>query len=333
MKNVINLHPDEESSFSFGNGEIQLSPRMIVIIVLVIFIVYMCSGIYIVGPDEQAVIKRFGAFVKPEVHQGMHYRFPWPIDELHKKKVTETKRIETGFRTISHGTVNQYNHVHEEALMLTGDENIISIEMVIQYRIINLGNYLFNVENPEKTLKQVAEACLRQVLGQTMFDDAITTEKEELQKQVKTLLDRICEDYKIGFRIEQVKFQDVKPPEQVMDAFKDVSSAREDSNRYLSEGQAYYNDIVPTAEGLAAQMTQEATAYMNARINEAKGEAEKFNSIFKAYSKAPEVTKSRLYFENVMESLKDVKLTIIDKKLYNFLDVFQNMLKPKGEAK
>ncbi|MCK5682582.1 FtsH protease activity modulator HflK [bacterium] len=333
MKNIVNLHPDDGNKMSFNAGEIQLSPKIIGIIILVLFVVYLGSGIYIIGPDEQAVVKRFGAFIPPEVEQGLHYHFPWPIEEVIKLKVTETKRIEIGFRTINMGPTAQYNHISEEARMLTGDENIISIEMVVQYRVLNLGKYLFKVENQERTLKQAAEASLRQIIGQTMFDKAITTEKQALQDKIKILLQKICDDYDIGFRIEKIKFQDVKPPDQVMEAFKDVSSAREDSNRYINEAQAYYNDIVPKAEGIAAQMTQEATAYKLARINQASGEAEKFLKIYNAYAKAPEVTKSRLYFETVMDALKDVKLTVVDEKLYDILDGLKGIIQKKGAQK
>ncbi len=333
MKNIVNLHPDDDNKMSFNGGEIKISPKIVGIIILVLFVVYLCTGIYIIGPDEQAVVKRFGAFIPPAVNQGMHYHFPWPIEEVIKRKVTETKRIEIGFRTMNPGPNPQYNHIPEEARMLTGDENIISIEMVVQYRIINLAHYLFKVENQERTLKQAAEASLRQIIGQTLFDNAITTEKQALQDKIKILLQSICDDYEIGFKIEQIKLQDVKPPDQVMEAFKDVSSAREDSNRYVNEAEAYYNDIVPKAEGIAAQMTQEATAYKMARINEASGEAQKFLKIYNAYAKAPEITKSRLYFETVKEALKDVKLTVVDEKLYEVLSGLKEIIQTKGVQK
>jgi membrane protease subunit HflK len=315
---IVDLYPDgEDGSYSFDpknwwNGSD--FKRYGWIVILIILVIYLLSGIYIVNPDERAVVKRFGAYIT-EKGEGIHYHFPWPIESILRNKVTEIKRIEIGFRTIDPGPPAHYQDVAAESLMLTGDENIISVDMVVQYKIKSLKNYLFNVENPDISLKKAAESSIRQIIGKTTFDVAITTGKNEIQIKTQELLQKISDLYKLGIMIVNVKLQDVHPPVEVMSAFKDVSSAREDSNRYINEGKSYYNQVVPSAEGKAYEIIEQAKAYKEAIINNAQGEANKFLKIYQMYKKYPHITRTRLYFEMIEAVMKKANWWVLDDAL------------------
>jgi membrane protease subunit HflK len=299
------------STIKFGKGIIKLVGLLIVVL-------YLATGIYIVQPDEQGVIRRFGKFARID-SPGLHYHLPYPFESAVTPSVTQVKRIEIGFRTVRNGYVD----VSEEALMLTGDENIVSAESIVQYRIKNAADYLFNIIEPEQTVKNAAEAALRQVVGSRKIDDALTEGKYEIQEETKLLIQELLDSYQSGIVVIAVQLQDVNPPEEVSAAFKDVASAKEDKSKFINEAEGYYNDVIPDARGQAVEITKKAEGYKIERIRKAEGDVAKFNQILKEYQKGEEVTKYRLYIETMESILPGMKKFIMensnDESLLKFL--------------
>lgn len=274
---------------------------------------WLLSGIYIVGPDEQGVVRRFGRMVRV-VGPGPHWHLPFPIEKVDVPKVTEVRRIEIGFRTVHPGPPARYVDVPEEALMLTGDENIVHCEVVVQYRIKDSPKYLFNVRGQRELVKDASEAALRQVIGRHKIDEVLTEKKSEIQQEIQKKLQELMDLYDAGISIVLVKFQDVRAPKEVDAAFKDVASAREDRERLVQEAEAYRNDVLPKARGQAEKMIKEAEAYKIERIQRAKGDVARFLAMLREYRRAKEVTKTRLYIETMERVLPRVKKYIVEGK-------------------
>jgi len=287
-------------AIKFGKGIIKL-------LVLLIIVLYLATGIYIVQPNQQGVIRRFGKFTRLD-SPGLHYHLPYPFESAVTPSVTEVKRIEIGFRTLRSG----YTDVSEEALMLTGDENIVSAESIVQYRIKNAADYLFNIIEPELTVRNAAEAALRQVIGSRKIDDALTEGKYEIQEESKLLIQELLDSYQSGIVVIAVQLQDVNPPEEVSAAFKDVASAKEDKSKFINEAEGYYNDVIPDARGEAVKITKEAEGYKIERIRKAEGDVAKFNQILTEYQKGKDVTKYRLYIETMESILPRMKKFIME---------------------
>ncbi len=281
------------------------------LVAIIIIGIWLATGIYIVGPDERGVILRFGRLNRVTL-PGPHYRLPWPIEESFTPKVTEVKRLEVGFRTIDPGPPARYRDVLPESLMLTGDENIIDLDMIVQYRILDAFKYLFRVRNPNKTVRLAAEASLRQVIGSKPIDEALTKGKFEIQEETRELLQGILDKYDSGLQVVAVQLQDVTPPRQVSDAFKDVASAREDKNRLIREADGYRNSIIPETRGEVAQIVNLAEAYRKEKILKAEGDASRFKQILTEYRKAKDVTRTRLYLETMEEVLPDIEKYIME---------------------
>ncbi|RLB03793.1 MAG: FtsH protease activity modulator HflK, partial [Deltaproteobacteria bacterium] len=240
---------------------------------------------------------------------------PWPIEKADTPKVTEIKRLEIGFRTVDPGPPARYQFIEEESLMLTGDENIVDAQIIVQYKIKNAPDYLFKVKDPKGTLRDASEAALRQIIGASTIDDALTVGRLRIQQEIKVLLQRIMDGYESGLLITEVKLQTVRPPKEVEAAFKDVVSAKEDRERLIYEARGYQEDIIPKAKGKAVQVIKEAEAYRAERIARAKGDTARFLSVLKEYKKAKDVTKKRLYLETMEEILPNIKKFIIDSKV------------------
>jgi len=273
--------------------------------------IWLLSGFYIVGPDEQGIVLRFGRLARID-SSGLNYHFPFPIETAYTPKVTEVKRAEIGFRTIDPGPPARYVNKPEEALMLTGDENLVDINIIIQYRIIDPVKYLFKVRNPEITIRLAAEAAIRQVIGRKPIDEALTVGKGQIQQETMQLLQKILDLYESGLSVVQVQLQDVQPPKEVSDAFKDVASAREDSNRLINEAQGYRNEVIPQARGKVAEILQQAEAYQQAKIRRARGDADRFLAMLAEYRKGPDITRKRLYLEMMEEVMPTVEKIIMD---------------------
>ena len=254
-----------------------------------IFVVlWLLTGIYVVGPDEVGVVQTLGKYSRA-AQSGLNYHFPYPIETVSTPKVTEVKRIEIGFRTVGK---NQYQTISRESLMLTGDENIVDAEMTVQYRIKDPVAYTFNFIEPELTVRQASEASLRTVVGRHNIDEALTSGKFMIQEEAKELIQNILDKYNTGILVVAVQLQDVSPPEQVISAFKDVASAKEDKNRMVNQAEGYRNDVIPKARGEAQAQIREAEGYKEARIARAEGDVSKFNAVLKEYRKSKEVTES-----------------------------------------
>lgn len=276
---------------------------------------WLLSGIFIVAPDERGIVLRFGRVVR-EADSGPGYHFPWPIEEVLKPSVTQIRKEEFGFRTISIGPPARYSDEDTEALMVTGDENIVKLQFIVQYRIkqdaSGATDFLFNVRDPEKTVRDAAESTMREVIGRNNIDDALTEGKERIQNDAQVLLQSVLDRYRVGIEVATVKLQDVDPPDQVADAFKDVISAQQDRERLINESRGYANDVVPKARGQAAQLLNEAEAYSQSRVNESEGAAARFNALLDEYAKAPEVTRTRLWLETMEDVLGRSSLLLLD---------------------
>ena len=284
-------------------------------------VIWLLLGLYSVGPDEVGVVQRFGEYNRV-VSSGLNYHFPYPIETVQTPKVTEVKRIEIGFRTIGK---NQYRTIEQESLMLTGDENIVDAELIVQYKIKDPIDYLFNFIGPELTLREASEASLRTVVGRHNIDQALTSGKLMIQEETKELLQITLDKYETGVIVVAVQLQDVSPPKQVIDAFKDVASAKEDKNRMINEAEGYRNDVIPKARGEAQAMIREAEGFRESRIKRAEGDVAKFKAIVKEYNKAKDVTKERLYLEAMEEILPGIDKYIVpngeDGNLLNLLNL------------
>ncbi|RME06925.1 MAG: FtsH protease activity modulator HflK [Deltaproteobacteria bacterium] len=274
---------------------------------------WISTGFYIVAPDEVGVVKRFGKAVRTE-GPGPHLRIPFPIETVTKPKVTKIRKIEIGFRTVQVGPPARYQAVEKEAHMLTGDENIISLWFIVQYRIKDPIAYLFSVHDPNQAIKDAAESAMREIVGKKTIDEVLTTGRAEVQQETMELLQAMMDEYQTGLAVARVQLQDVHPPEPVANAFKDVASAKEDKERLINEAQGYANDILPKAQGEAARLVKEAEAYSQRTIEHARGDASRFLQILTEYRKAPEVTKKRMYLETMEEVLARSEKTIIDPK-------------------
>lgn len=268
-------------------------------------VLWLGSGIYIVEPDEVGVVKRFGAYDRT-TEPGPHYRMPFPLESVLTPQVTKIQRIEVGFRgstafTVETGTPIRL--VPEESLMLTGDENIVDVQFIVQFLVENAQNYLFNVANQDKTVKDAAEAAMREVIGYNRIDAALTDDKLTIQNDMRDLLQRILDSYQSGVRVVAVQLQDVHPPKQVIDSFKDVASAKEDKSRFINEAEAYENDLIPKTRGEVATIINQAQAYKEAKILQAKGDRDRFLAVLAEYRKAKDITKKRIYLETMEDIL------------------------------
>ena len=296
-----------------------------------IILLWLATGIYIVGPDEVGVVRTFGKFTRV-VQSGLNWKFPAPIETVNTPKVTEVKRIEIGFRTLKNG---QYRSVETESLMLTGDENIVDAEMIVQYKIKDPVAYLFRIVEPELTVREAAEASLRTVVGRNKIDETLTTGKFTIQEETKNQLQSILDNYNSGIHVVAVQLQDVSPPKEVIGAFKDVASAKEDKNRMINQAEGYRNDVIPKARGEGEAMIRDAEGFKESRVKRAEGDAAKFTTILKEYRKAKTITEKRLYLETMEKVLPNIeKIIVPDKNSGNMLNLLNlNTGKEKGGKK
>jgi membrane protease subunit HflK len=288
-----------------------LSPRFLGAAMLVMAIFWLASGAYIIGPDQRGIILRFGRHVAT-TDPGFHWHWPYPFETVLRPRVTEVQRVEVGFRTIDPGPPARYADIPSESLMLTGDENIIDIDLVVQYRIADPTKYLFSVRNLSDTVKSAAEAALREVIGRRQIDDALTIGKLEIQEEAKALLQSIMDAYQAGLQVVAVQLQEVQPPKQVIDAFKDVASAREDRVRFINEAEGYRSAVIPEVRGQVETILREAEAYEEEKSRRATGEAQRFLQLLAEYQKAKDITRKRLLLETLEEVFPRMEKIIIE---------------------
>jgi membrane protease subunit HflK len=260
-----------------------------------------------VGPDEEGVVRRFGKWVRTEP-SGLHFKFPYPIEKVDLPKVTQVQQISVG-------------RILKEAKMLTGDENILLVEVRVQYKIKDAAQYLFNVRNVEELIKDATESALRQTIGSHPIDDPLTEKKAEIMDEIQLLLQQMLDDYKCGIDIRQVQLQDVNPPQEVDFAFKDVQSAKEEKEQLINQALGYQNDLIPKARGEAVTMIREAEGYREERVKRAEGDASRFLSVLAEYRKATNVTEKRLYLETMEQILPGIDKVILDEEAGNLLNI------------
>ncbi len=294
-------------------------PKQIFLAVLAVAVlVWLIKGgpFYVVGPEEQGVVLTFGRMTSV-TEPGFHLKIPWPVQTVLKAPVNVVQRIEIGFRSYGSGRTTEYVGFNDpdmlrEAQMLTGDENIINCSVIVQYRISDVGAYLFNVREPSGTLVDISEACIRQVIGDNAIDAVLTTGKLDIQNRILDQVQEMADNYTMGINIVAVQLKDVQPPAQVSDAFKDVATAREDMQSYINEAEGYRNQVIPEARADSVTIVNEAMGYAAVRINRATGAAERFTMVAAEYAKSPQVTSARLHLEMLESVLSDIQITIVD---------------------
>ena len=286
--------------------------RWVFLIVVVLILLWLVSGFYRVEPDEQGVVLRFGA-VNRITEPGLNYHLPEPIESVLTPKVTRVNPIEIGFRVNTSGLRGGMQEVPEEALMLTGDENIVDINFTVFWVIKDATRYLFNIRNPELVVKAAAESAMREVIGRTDIARAFAEARGQIKNDTEKLTQEILDSYGSGVAITDLQLQKVDPPSQVIDAFRDVQSAKIDLNRLVNEAQAYSNDVVPRAHGDASRVVQEAEAYRQQVVLQAEGAASRFLSVYHAYQVSQDVTARRLYIETMQAILKSANKIVLDK--------------------
>lgn len=279
------------------------------ILIIAIILLWLATGVYIVQPGEEGVVRTFGRF-SAITTSGLNYRIPWPIQRVTIVDVESIRRVEIGFRTAG---PDRKQEMLSEALMLTTDENIVQVELLVQYRIASSRDFVFNVQNPEDVLRTSAEVGLRSTVGQMTIDAVITEERARVQEDTRLFLARLLKDYGTGIQITDVRLQVADPPEEVRDAFQEVVRALADRERLINEAQAYQNDIVPRARGDKQRLIEEASAFKEREILRATGDAQRFRSVLEAYRLAPEVTRERLHIEALEGILDQVELVLLDK--------------------
>ena len=303
------------------------------ILALIVVALWAASGFYRVQPDEEGVVLRFGAFDRTAA-PGLNYHIPWPVESVETPRVTTENLVFIGFRSGDAASVRGPvgRDVVEESLMLTGDENIIDIDFVVRWRIRDAGDFLFNTRNPENTIKSAAESMMREVIGRTPIQPALTEARGQIEDQVRAGTQAIMDQYKAGVAITQVQLQKVDPPAAVIEAFRDVQRAAADRERQRNEAEAYRNDIIPRARGEAERMIQEAQGFRDSQEARAKGEAARFVSVLGAYSAAPDVTRRRFYIETMEEILRRNPKVIVDDRLQGLVPFLNLGDQPRAAA-
>jgi len=295
-----------------GRGAGGSKPIFLGLIILVI--IWVASGLYRVLPDEQGVVLRFGKFVNT-TQPGLNYHFPYPIERALTPKVTKVNRMDVGFRAGSDSGFSSGGiaDVPEESLMLTGDENIVNIDFSVFWVIKDAGKFLFKIQDPQGTVKAAAETAMREVIAKSRIQPILTEGRSQIEVETQEIIQDILDEYNSGIQITQVQTQKADPPDQVIDAFRDVQAARADMERSKNEAEAYANDVIPRARGEAAKILQAAEAYKKQVVARAEGEASRFISIYTEYALAKEVTQERMYLETMEKVLASIDKVIIEK--------------------
>jgi membrane protease subunit HflK len=288
----------------------------VVVIALLAVILWLSSGFFQVAPDELGLVMRFGKFYR-KVDPGLGYHYPYPIESVEIPKVTRVTAIPIGVRLVEdarRGT--QTRDVPEESLMLTGDENIVDVDFTVFWVVAagttGASDFRFNMQNPEGTVKAVAESAMREVIGRSELEPVLTGGRQQIETEVHDLVQKTLDQYKSGVTVTQVQMLKVEAPAQVIDAFRDVQAAQADQERVQNEARTYAGRVVPEARGRAAQLVQAAQAYREQTVAEATGQTARFNKIYEEYKKAPDVTRQRLYLETMERLFGGTDKVILD---------------------
>lgn len=292
--------PGDEGPKKQGGGNI-------VVMVLLLLVVWAASGFYIVEEGQRGVVLRFGKHVDT-TQAGLRWHMPYPIEKVESVNVSQVRTVEIGYRN------NVRSKVLKESLMLTDDENIIDIQFAVQYILNNPEDFLFNNRDPDVAVLQVAETAIREIIGKSKMDFVLYEGREDVTAQTTQLMQTILDRYEIGITVSRVTMQNAQPPEQVQAAFDDAVKAGQDRERQRNEGQAYANDVIPRARGAAARLMEEASGYQQRVISSAEGDVSRFEQILVEYSKAPGVTRDRLYLDMMQQVLSSTSKILIDQK-------------------
>ena len=283
---------------------------------------WLLSGLYFVQPNQNGVVLTFGKYTRTDEMPGPKWKMPWPIQSVNVVDVTTERRIQIGYSGEDNGYgTNNINggNTHQESLMLTGDENIVDINFVVLWRVGNAKDFLYSVRDPEDTIAMVAASTMREIIGQTEIQPALTDARTKIQGDARALMQKLLDEYHTGVTINNVQLQKVDPPGAVVDAFNDVQRARQKKEELRNLAEAYRNDIIPRAKGEAEKMRQAASAYKQQIVSQATGDASRFNSIYTAYKNAPEVTSERMYLETMEDIVKNTKTIVLGNKDSNVL--------------
>ncbi|MGE4312995.1 MAG: FtsH protease activity modulator HflK [Pseudobdellovibrionaceae bacterium] len=281
-------------------------PQLVFGGIVVLILLWLASGLYFLQPSENAVVLTFGKYSSTVEQPGLKWHIPWPVQSEEVVNVTNERRIEIGYQGLGG------NDPTNESLMLTGDENIIDIDFVVLWRINNAADYLFKIRDTEATIKIVAESAMREIMGQTKIQPALTEARNQIQVETRELMQQLLDQYQAGVTINNVQLQKVDPPTPVIDAFNDVQRARQQKEELRNKAEAYRNDIIPRARGEAEKLRQQAEAYKASVINRAKGDAQRFNDIYAAYREGREVTMERMYLETMEDVIDKADTLILD---------------------
>lgn len=304
------------------------------IIIGLLALITLFTTVYTVGPEEVGVVIRFGKFER-SVEPGLNFKIPFGVESVEKIPVERQLKQEFGFRTTASGVRSTYSKAEfaDESLMLTGDLNLADVEWVVQYRISDPYLFLFRVRNAEKTLRDMSESVVRKVVGDRTVNEVLTVGRMEVASTVEALLQELCNEYENGIKIDQVVLQDVNPPDLVKPSFNAVNEAQQQRETLINQGQAEFNRVIPRARGEAQQTLQQAEAYSLTRINNALGEAARFNSLYDEYIKAPDVTKTRLYLETMARLMPKVgNKIVVDENGNNVLPLLQMQMNNQKEG-
>lgn len=289
----------------------KFKPSHIMMGVVALLVLWIAPSVfYMVEPDAEGVVTRFGEYNRT-TQPGPHFKYPSPIEIVYKPRVRQIQRVEIGFRESPNGQVRDFPH---ESLMLTGELNIIDIDMVIQYDIKDAKDYLFNIRNKDKVIHDAAETVIRGIIGSKAIDEALTTGKAEIQLLVQAQMQDLLDKFESGIRITATQLQGVSPPAQVASSFKDVVSAREDKERMINEAEGYRNSVIPETRGQSAKIVREAEAYLEQTVKQALGDTSRFLAQYEEYRKAPGVTRKRLYLETMEEIYPNLQKFIMGNK-------------------
>jgi len=326
IEDMLRRSQDRLRRFLPGPG---FTTGSLIVLLLIVAGVWLASGIYFVGAFEQGIVLRFGRFVA-RTPPGINYHLPWPIETAYTLDVTRQRQINIGYRTSAdtEDTNAAGEELPAEADMLTGDENIIDINFTVFWVVKDAGDYLFKVEDPDATIKAVAESAMREVVGRSQFESILTQDRETIQIEVKDLMQKTLDAYGAGVTVTNVNMQKADPPNEVIDAYRDVQAARADQERMRNEAEAYANKVIPTARGRAARIVQDAEAYRQQVIAEASGQSKRFLSVLAEYRSAPDVTRRRMYLETMSGILAPLNKVIVDDSAKGVVPYFQlpNML-------
>lgn len=308
--------------------------RILLLLPVVIIALAATSISYSIAPDEEGVVLRFGRFV--EITQpGLHARLPFGIDQVYKVRTRRIHKVEFGFRSEESGVQTRYsrNEFGDEALMLTGDLNVADVQWIVQYKISDAKAYLFNVRDVAKNIRDIAEASMRLVVGDRSVTDVLTVGRTEIASDVERVMQQSLDKYGMGIRIVTVKLQDVNPPNPVRPSFNDVNAAKQEQERVINEARRAYNKAIPNAQGEAQKMIAEAEGYALERVNRARGDGERFEEVFRAYRRAPDITRARLYLEAMEEVYQKVDRVVVADPAVRSMVPFLNLDGMKKSAK